>query len=354
MVGQAFIVGTGRCGSTLLSNILNDHPEILSLSEFFSLVADMGSRIDETFPEGDLEAKGFWENMGGLHPHQNTMLRHGVAMGEVLYPCLPSSRYSAQTGVPAILQAALPHLTDDHDALFDELKDFALSRPRSPARDHYTAAFDFLAGRFGCAMWAERSGGSLRVIRLLYSMFPEAKFVHIVRDGRDCAISMQNHLGFRMVLLGLQLKQALGIDPFVSDDRTKAGGLPDHLRCFLPENFDAETFRNFRPPATLFGRYWSGEIATGMEVLRLLPENQKLTLRYEDFLAEPEDCTRRLVGFLRPNFSDETWIKKQAARILPPSSSWRKLPESQQEELTKACAPGFELLAQDGLVWHDS
>ncbi len=31
-----FVVGTGRCGSTLLSRLLREHRDVLSMSEFFS------------------------------------------------------------------------------------------------------------------------------------------------------------------------------------------------------------------------------------------------------------------------------------------------------------------------------
>ena len=34
MSTPTFIVGTGRCGSTMLSNMLREHPKVLSLSEF--------------------------------------------------------------------------------------------------------------------------------------------------------------------------------------------------------------------------------------------------------------------------------------------------------------------------------
>jgi hypothetical protein len=33
-----FVVSTGRCGSTMLTNMLRLNPDILSLSEFFSLL----------------------------------------------------------------------------------------------------------------------------------------------------------------------------------------------------------------------------------------------------------------------------------------------------------------------------
>lgn len=44
-----FVVGTGRCGSTMLSNMLRQHPRVLSLSEFYASVVDFGRRMDETF-----------------------------------------------------------------------------------------------------------------------------------------------------------------------------------------------------------------------------------------------------------------------------------------------------------------
>ena len=41
-IAPVFVVGTGRCGSTMLSNMLRIHPEVLSLSEFMVAIADLG------------------------------------------------------------------------------------------------------------------------------------------------------------------------------------------------------------------------------------------------------------------------------------------------------------------------
>ena len=35
-IPPVLVLNTGRCGSTMISDILNRHPRILSLSEFFS------------------------------------------------------------------------------------------------------------------------------------------------------------------------------------------------------------------------------------------------------------------------------------------------------------------------------
>ena len=55
-----FVVGTGRCGSTLLSQFLAMHPGILSLSELLDFMTDLGGRIAESFPEEEIDGPGLW------------------------------------------------------------------------------------------------------------------------------------------------------------------------------------------------------------------------------------------------------------------------------------------------------
>ena len=352
MVSPAFVVGTGRCGSTLVSNMLNLHTEILSLSEFFAFITDLGTLIPEAFPNQEISAAQFWSIISTAYTKQNIMLKHDVVMKEVLYPYKStSSRFSAEIGVPAILQTTLPHLTPEHDSLFTEIETFLTCRPAATIQQHYRTLFDWLAKRFECNMWIERSGGSLRIIQRLYENFPDAKFIHIVRDGRDCALSMQKHYGFRMVLLVFQLLEVLGIDPFESEDRSLVDDLPDDLVHFLPENFDANEFRNYEVSPSLYGHYWSGEIITGMCVFENIPLEQVLMLRYEDFLSKPETSVSELITFLDSNFIDNDWIKQATAIVNKPKSSWQQLPQREKNLLEQACLPGFKVLSQYGLSW---
>ncbi len=347
-----FVVGTGRCGSTMLSNMLRRHSRILSISEFFSCVCDLGGRIPALFPEEAIDGPQFWSLISAITPRESCALRHGVAMPEVLYPYdSPSARYSAKTGVPAIMQATLPHLTDAHDALFDELREQVISQPSAPMRAHYNHLFGWLMRRFDKEVWIERSGGIFVLIEPLLATFPDARFIHIVRDGRDTALSIHEHIGFRMFIVPNMLTEMLGVDPFESPDRTNIERVPPPMRAFLPERFDAEAFRKFRVPLAMCGGLWSQQIANGMRVLGTLPSERVLTLRYEDFFVDPEKQLGKLAAFLGDQFVDEEWAATCAKMVKKPRSSWQNLPDDTARELQAACQPGFDLLRTSGIEY---
>ena len=218
-----FVVGTGRCGSTLLSAMLRRASgQVASLSEVFSFATDLGGRIAESFPDGAVDGPAFWRIVAGAHPKISTLLRHGLVMDEVLYPSW-RRRFTAEGGVPALLHTALPHLSETPEELYDALSAEVSEWPSAPVATHYRALFDWLAASAGRAGWVERSGGSLRIVARLARAFPDARFVHLVRDGRDCAVSMSRHFGFRMALVAAQLTEILGVDPYESP-RSHVGG----------------------------------------------------------------------------------------------------------------------------------
>lgn len=342
------VVGTGRCGSTLLSQMLRVHPQVASISELFSFVTDLGGWIARAFPDRPIDGAQFWQVVAGRHPRQNLLLRHGLRMPEVLYP--PADRRDlVEAGVPALMLTTLPHLEDPPEPLFEALAAAMTSRPKAPVGDHYRALFGFLVARAAKQTWVERSGGTLRIVHRLLATFPEARVVHVVRDGRNTAISMSRHVGFRMALIGFQLLELLGVDPFEDDDRSEIDDLPDELAALLPENFDARAFWAYDISPSLCGHYWSGEIRDGVRVLAELPAERIMTLRYEDLLARPHDTIRRLGERLGSGQPDPAWVERAAAMVGRGSSDFRGLPERERVELERACRPGFEALAAQGI-----
>lgn len=344
-IQPAIVVGTGRCGSTLVSNILRAHPDVLSLSEFFAFVTDLGTLIPLAFPAGVVEAAHFWQIISTRYRKQNLMLREGVAMDEALYTGYPVSRFHTPDGVPALLHTTLPHLTSEADDLFDEIRAFVLLQPPATIQQHYLNLFGWLQQRFQRRVWVERSGSSLRIVGRLYEHFPHARFIHIVRDGRNCALSMSKHFGFRMVMLAFLLTEILGCDPFESDDRTGVEDLPDDLYPFLPEHFDSAAFRSYEAAPSLYGHYWSGEMCQGLDILARLPAEQVLTLHFEDFLTDFDRTAQRLITFIDPSLMNEEWLQTVRQTIHPVRSAWEMLPRQEQHFLQAACEPGMNRLA---------
>ena len=343
-----FIVGTGRCGSTMLSKMVRQHPTCLSISEFFGPVSDFGFLLEPIFSPTPIDGQQFWRLIANSYHRLNFILRHGLRTNEVLYPMAVTSRYNQKTGIPAILRTALPHLTDKPDSLFDELHNWVLQLPCASAMEHFQAMFQHLASRFGKTHWVERTGGSVRVVQQLAESFPEARFLHMVRDGRNTAISMSRHIGFRMVLICFQQIQILGIDPFQTDERTGISNLPENLYRLLPENFTAEAFWDYKISPVLFGHYWSGEIKLGVNALSQLPQERVKTLYFEDFLDNPVPQVKALAEFLDEDVLTtaevENWIQQSAAMVGKSRSQWQDLPPQEREELHQACLPGFEVL----------
>jgi hypothetical protein len=346
-----FVVGTGRCGSTLLSNAIRLHPRLASISELFTTATDLGGRIAQCFDPGPVTADALATLLLEPPPKQTLMHRAGVAMDEVLYRPGGIARFSAVTGVPAILQTTLPHLAGSPranpveatlaaDAVFDEVAQVVRMRPPAPMAAHLAALFAWLAWRFDRPRWVERSGGSLRIVQRLVDAFPDARFVHLVRDGRDVARSMSRHPGFKLMFVAAALTEILGVDPFESPDRRYAGDIPDDLAGFLPEAFDAAAFHAYRAPLALCGHYWSGEILAGTRTLAALAPDRVLTLRYEALAARPADELYRLAGFLDPDHVDGMWLARAAALVEPPTPRIA-LDLEAQRELDQACAPGL-------------
>jgi putative sulfotransferase len=335
----------------MLSNMLREHPKVLSLSEFFAVVTD-GARSCEPFSPEPMDGEQFWAIVAAVAPMPTFTMAKGIPCDEWLYPCdSPDARFSRQTGVPAILTTTLPHLTPDHDALFDRLSHEVRKWSTAPVGHQYRRLFCWLAEHFGKQVWVERSGAGLGMAADLAAIFPDARFVHIARDGRDAALSMRKHKAFVLGVGLNMLTRSLGVDPLESDDRTYLDRVPVELLPLLPERVDAATLDSFSVSLELCGSFWTQQIESGLKMLSALPGDSLLTLRYEDFFSDPKGQIDRLAAFLGSEFVDEDWSGRCATKVKSPRSTWRDLPADDVRALTEACRPGFDLLRAIGLEY---
>lgn len=329
-----FIVGTGRCGSTLLSRMLAECPEALCVFEFFNGL-DATRRFADTGMSGD----DFADLISAEQPFLTAVQRRGYEVSEVIYPFGDGSRWKLGEGLPWILVGVLPRLSSDPDALYDEVMAFARALPERRPVEQCRSLFEWLAGKLGRSCWIERAGSSIDYLGSLIENFPDARFVHIDRDGSEAALSMREHHAYRL---------PISVMYDVPTDSGRLVSQMDPLDLFgEPSETDTITqILHSRPPPEYFGRYWSDQLLRGFAALPRLDAERYLGVRFEDLVAEPRPLLARIARFFE--LGEGSWIESAAGLVrgIPPTR-FEKLAAREQEKLSEACRPGRMLLGRE-------
>jgi Sulfotransferase domain len=332
-----FVVSTGRCGSTMMTDIVRLHPKLLSLSEFFV------SLSNRSFASRTLDGEQFWNVLSVLSRTVSEMFAKGSRVDRLLYKFGPNARFQP-ANVPPILCITLPHLTDDYEALYAEMEPAIRARGPAPIGEQYQFLFDWLCQRLGREMAVERSGASLMFVSILGDMFPEARFVHIYRDGRDTALSMQHHAYFRLIARFSRFVRRLGMNPYRRPFVYGSNPLYGPIESLTFRLSPLEGWLDKPISLEELGSFWSDMVTSGQAYLRAQPPGRVMDLRYEDILEQPRAELARFMEFLGPEFADEQWLEQVSKIPQRPPSSWPTLEPERQARLTAACRPGLTLL----------
>ena len=122
--------------------------------------------------------------------------------------------------------------------------------------DRFRAACLASAGK---AVWADKTPENVRRFGFVRRHFPQARFVHVIRDGRDVACSLRRQSWMKL--------------------RERAGPLAI-AQC---------------------AAYWAERVSAGRQ-MRGHP--RYIEVRYEDLVRQPEPTLRHLLGFLGVEWSD--------------------------------------------------
>jgi hypothetical protein len=328
-----FIVGTGRCGSTLLSRMLALHPDVCSIFEFFTGL-DWGRR----FAEGPVSGAAFAELIGRPQPVIDAVLRRGYPVEEVSYP-FDRGRYARGDSMPWILVSMLPRLSDDPDRLFDQVIGFARGLPTQPLRAHYPELFTWLAAKSGRSLPIERSGSSIDYLASLRGFFPEARFLHLHRDGREVALSMREHHAYRVPI-------SLMYDAPVDSGRRPSELGPIDFSAPPRDDDPISQILASRPPAAAFGRYWSDQVERGHQALAQIDPARYFEVRFEDLIARPSQALGAIARFFELP-GDDAWIEPGAALVRGvPAARAPSLAPGERAALDEACRPGMQRLGR--------
>jgi len=150
-----FLGGTGRCGSSLLGDLLAFHPYVTYFHET-RFITDPGGLCD--YVEGKVTARQFKKNF--LTRFRPIMLR-GIRAR--------SGKY--------------------HSRLVLELFFSTLFHGRQKAR----AASDFANAIFnwGDDIWVEKTPHSIVKVKTLHKIFPDMRYIHMIREPKDVFASLK-------------------------------------------------------------------------------------------------------------------------------------------------------------------
>ena len=324
-----------------MSNLINMHPDILSLSEVFVSLATKG------FVYPHIDGEGFWKLLTDTDPVLRKIINPTVSPVEFTYPFGPESPWTLEN-LPACQFMTLPHFSDDPDRVFAEMEPVLRVRPRLPLGEQYQRWFDWLTVYEKKQMWIERSGNSITMVASLYKHFPNAKFIHIHRDGRETAMSFRSFMALRMYFHTWTRLKRFGIDilkpPFRYSDSRFVSTLSRQIGALLPVERDLQTV----PGVADAGMFWSTMIEQGLKDLSVVPDANVHTMSYTDLVEQPRQTLERFIEFAAPGMVHDGWLDAAAQVPKKFEPKWRELPTAEIEELEAACAPGMELLGYAG------
>jgi hypothetical protein len=222
-----FVIGCPRSGTTLLRVMLNAHPRIAIPPETRFLIPAYLQR----------------RRFGALRsPEQRDRLADFVLTR-------PASRFS-RLGVPA----------EDVRAAMDKAPSLGAA---------LAAPFAAYAERFGKARWGDKRPFYYSFVDELERLFPDAQFVHVVRDGRACVASLKRP----------------------------------------PFDYSSE-----RAMVT-----WLNAVHSCRAAAHRLGPQRCHEVRYEDLVAEPERVLRALCAFLDEDFDPAMLAPEEVVDLVVPT-----------------------------------
>lgn len=210
-----FIVGCGRSGNTLLRAFLDSHPEMAIPGESYFLV-QLGNRYARPKYEG-----------------------HDGFRVDAFVEDLCATRWFSRWGPPAA-----------------EVRNHLASTRPGDIAQAFRDVYALYAARRGKRRYGDKTPTYVVRMRLLADLFPESRFVHIVRDGRDVALGMLDG-GFNQTTLD---------------------------ECAV---------------------YWGTRVSRGREHGRALGPSRYLEIRYEEMVADPETTLQQVCGFIDLQYSED-------------------------------------------------
>jgi hypothetical protein len=275
-----FVVGCPRSGTTLLQRMLNSHPELVVANDTHFIPRSLEivdpKLIDTVFQEGDIPLT---ESVVRSARHYHRLCRLGLSESCTRQAATRASTY------------------------------------RQFVSDLYVQ----LASLYDKPLAGEKTPDYVRWLPFLHALFPWSKSIHIVRDGRDTALSLMDWAN------------------------PKRG----------PGRFDLWQ----EQPLVVAALWWQWQLQHGLTAAEQLGPSCHLLVYYERLVDSPEAELRRVADFLKIPFASEMLRfhegKRQDRKGLTAKEAW--LPPTPglrdwRRQMNRAERQLFDALAGDTLA----
>jgi putative sulfotransferase len=306
------IISSGRCGSTLLSNLIAEEPETLSISESLGPVI---SHLTLPPPAEHVTGARYWALLSEPHARREAMARIGAVLGTFGHD--DDTRAGA---TPPILLVTLPSISPEPDRLFAKLAEEVPRFPAQPVGLHHRMLLDMLAVQAGKRRWVERSGASSAVAGPLLASMPEARIVYLTRNIMPTALSMSKHVSFRFALARFEFHQRYGADPYSPGawfgSMPEAAELPGELRDLMPDQVTSRALGELSRDIGGYAAMCTSMMGFAEQAFADFDPPHLHRIRYEDLVADPVNELAKLGEFL--GFAEPArWATASAARVRP-------------------------------------
>jgi len=245
-----FIGGTGRSGTSILIRLLAQHPEIFAIrweSQF--LVANNGL-IDLVTTIGNKEQK-FKKFKHRMETH---WYKRVVNKGK-------PNEYNAGL----VVDVSRENLDRFYTHLENRIqKKIDLSEPKF-IRELLNILFSEKQKKEGAIRFCEKTPSNVLYMLELQKIYPNMKFINIIRDGRDVISSIVNK---KIWPVGANAK--------------------------FPQTLE---FKGEQKPL-LVAKYWKTIMEISDQLSSMLPEENYLEIRLEDLVYQKETIIKKLMDFL--------------------------------------------------------
>jgi hypothetical protein len=264
-----FIVGCQRSGTTVLQRLVDAHPQLAIINQSRWL-------------------SDYYESRTGMNPD-------GVVTSALIARVLEQKQFRKALKKVGLGKKELVGLLD-------------IGGPVPYAR-LVTQIFDLYGSRCGKRLVGDKTPKYVRSIRTLHALWPEVRFIHLIRDGRDVCLSTMNWS-----------KNA------------------DLLR---------ESFVTWGDnPVITAAMKWEWNVRLGREAGQTLPSRLYHEVRYEELVTKTAESCRRLCAFLGVPY-DERMLhfsdgKTKGKRGLDAKKDWRPVTPGLRDWRTQMALEALE------------